>query len=393
MKFKDLNIIPSILQALENENYAEPTPIQEQAIPPILAGRDILGCAQTGTGKTAAFAVPTLQRLSKTNIAATRRIRSLILTPTRELAIQIYESFRVYGRNTGLRSAVIYGGVSQKPQEQALRCGLDILVATPGRLVDLMNQRLVDLSSVEILTLDEADRMLDMGMIQEVKRIIKKTPDKKQTLFFSATMPPEITEMAGSMLADPVKIAITPERPTVEAIEQSVYFVNKENKRSLLLHLLKDPSIASALVFTRTKHGADRVMSELVKANIDANAIHGNKSQSARQLALKKFKNKQTRVLVATDIAARGLDIDELTHVINFDLPDVPETYIHRIGRTGRAGHSGISISFCDQEEKKITLKHRKTVQHKHYPGKQSSLSAHCFNGNAQIAHSQKQCA
>ena len=353
MKFKDLNIIPSILKALENENYKEPTPIQEQAIPPILAGRDLLGCAQTGTGKTAAFAVPTLQRLSKANTAAARPIRSLILTPTRELAIQIYESFRVYGRNTGLRAAVIYGGVSQKPQEQALKRGLDILVATPGRLADLMNQKLVDISQVEILTLDEADRMLDMGMIHEVKRIIAKTPDQKQTLFFSATMPPEIAEMSGSMLKNPVKIAVSPEKPTVEAIEQSVYFVNKENKRSLLLHLLKDPSIASALVFTRTKHGADRVMRDLLKANINANSIHGNKSQSARQLALKNFKNKQTRVLVATDIAARGLDIDELTHVINFDLPDVPETYIHRIGRTGRAGHNGISISFCDQEEKK----------------------------------------
>jgi ATP-dependent RNA helicase RhlE len=356
LKFKELNIIPAILHALENENYTEPTPIQIEAIPPILEGRDLLGCAQTGTGKTAAFAVPTLQRLLKTNTEATRRIRSLILTPTRELAIQIYESFRVYGRNTGLRAAVIYGGVSQKPQEQALRRGLDILVATPGRLVDLMNQRLVDLSFVEILTLDEADRMLDMGMIQDVKRIIAKTPVKKQTLFFSATMPPEISDMADSMLDHPVKIAITPEKPTLEAIEQSVYFVNKENKRNLLLHLLKDPAIESALVFTRTKHGADRVLRDLMKANINANAIHGNKSQSARQLALNNFKDKKTRVLVATDIAARGLDIDELTHVINYDLPDVPETYIHRIGRTGRAGHSGISISFCDEDEKKLLV-------------------------------------
>jgi ATP-dependent RNA helicase RhlE len=352
MDFKDLKIIPPILRALENENYTSPTPIQEQAIPSILAGRDLLGCAQTGTGKTAAFAVPTLQRLSGA-AAAPRCIRSLILTPTRELAIQIYENFRAYGRFTRLRTCVVYGGVSQRPQEAELKKGADILIATPGRLGDLMQQRLVDIGRVEILTLDEADRMLDMGFIHDVKRIIAKTPKQKQTLFFSATMPPEIEALSKSMLTDPMKITIAPESPAVDTVEQSVYFVEKPNKRNLLLYLLKDPSIESALVFTRTKHGADRVARELVKGKIRAQAIHGDKSQNSRQRALKDFKNKATRVLVATDIAARGLDIDELSHVINFDLPDVPETYIHRIGRTGRAGHSGISISFCDQEEKK----------------------------------------
>ncbi len=355
MTFKELGIIPSILKALENENYTIPTPIQEQAIPPILSKRDLLGCAQTGTGKTAAFAVPTLQLLNGTP-AGPKKIRSLVLTPTRELAIQIYESFCAYGRYTGLRTCVVYGGVSQKPQEQALRRGVDILIATPGRLADLMQQKLVDLQYVEILTLDEADRMLDMGFIHDVKKIIARTPAKKQTLFFSATMPPEIIALTESMLADPVRVSITPQSPTVDAIEQSVYFVDKTNKRNLLLYLLKDPSITSALVFTRTKHGAERVARELAKGKINAQAIHGDKSQGARQRALKDFKNKITRVLVATDIAARGLDIDELSHVINFDLPDVPETYIHRIGRTGRAGHSGISISFCDFEEKKSLL-------------------------------------
>ncbi len=354
MQFKDLNIIPPILKALDNENYQEPTPIQEQAIPPILAGRDILGCAQTGTGKTAAFAVPILQLLSMQNADrnAHRHIRSLILTPTRELALQISESFQAYGLHVDLRCCVIFGGVSQKPQEQMLRNGVDILVATPGRLDDLMNQGLIDLKNIKILVLDEADRMLDMGFIHDVKKIIAKTPLKKQTLLFSATMPPEISQMANTMLVDPLKIAVTPASSTVDAIEQFVYFVDKENKRNLLLHLLKDKTIASALVFTRTKHGADRVERELRNAHISAQAIHGNKSQNARQLALSNFKSKQTRVLVATDIAARGIDIDELSHVINFDLPNIPETYVHRIGRTGRAGLGGIAISFCDFEEK-----------------------------------------
>jgi ATP-dependent RNA helicase RhlE len=358
MTFKDLNIIPAILKALENEHYTLPTPIQEQAIPPVLAGRDLLGVAQTGTGKTAAFAVPTLQRLNsstqfRSSRGPSRHIRSLILTPTRELALQIYESFCTYGQYTNLRSCVVFGGVSQRPQEEALRRGVDILVATPGRLNDLMNQGLIDIGQIEILTLDEADRMLDMGFIHDVKKIIAQTPEKKQTLFFSATIPPEIIAMSRSMLINPVKVSITPESPTVDKISQSVYFVDKVNKRHLLLHLLKDPSITSALVFTRTKHGADRVVRELVKGNIHSLAIHGNKSQNARQNALDNFKNNSIRVLVATDIAARGLDIDELSHVINYDLPEIPESYIHRIGRTGRAGHGGTAISFCDFEEKK----------------------------------------
>ena len=354
MQFKELNIIPPILKALEKQNYSVPTAIQEQAIPPILSGSDLLGCAQTGTGKTAAFAVPTLQLLSKRSgpQSAQRKIRALILTPTRELGIQIYESFRAYGQYTGLRSGVIFGGVSQKPQELMLQKGIDILVATPGRLCDLMNQKLIDLQFVEIFVLDEADRMLDMGFIHDVKKVIAKMPAKRQTLLFSATIPPEISDMANSMLIHPVKISVTPSAPAVEVIQQNVYFVDKENKRKLLLHILEDKSIAQVLVFTRTKHGADRVVRELTRAKISAQAIHGDKSQNSRQLALNNFKNRATRVLVATDIAARGIDIDELPLVVNFDLPNTPETYVHRIGRTGRAGLSGTAISFCDFDEK-----------------------------------------
>ena len=354
MEFKQLSILPPILRALEQARYSVPTPIQQKAIPPALAGKDLLGCAQTGTGKTAAFAVPILQRLSAVGTVRQipRPIRSLVLTPTRELALQIFESFRTYGQYTGLNTAVIFGGVPQRPQEMALRRGVDILVATPGRLNDLINQGIIDLRRVEILTLDEADRMLDMGFIQDVRKIISKIPAKRQTLFFSATMPPEIAALSSDMLTDPVQVAVTPVSSTVDAIAQSVYFVDKVSKRNLLVHLLKDPAIQSALVFTRTKHGADRVVRELTSAGVDAQAIHGDKSQASRQQALRDFKCRKTRVLVATDIAARGLDIEELSHVINFDLPDVPETYVHRIGRTGRAGHSGIAISFCDIEEK-----------------------------------------
>jgi ATP-dependent RNA helicase RhlE len=354
MEFTQLSIHPAILKALAQERYITPTPIQTKAIPPALSGRDLLGCAQTGTGKTAAFAVPILQRLHAHPSPAIgyRPIRSLILTPTRELAVQIYESFLAYGRYTGLRAAVVFGGVSQVPQEQSLRRGVDILVATPGRLNDLIGQGLVNLNRVEILTLDEADRMLDMGFIHDVKKILQRTPDQKQTLFFSATMPPEISELSASLLRDPVRVDVAPETKTVDLIAQSVYFVDKVNKRSLLLHLLKGNVIQSALVFTRTKHGADRVERELINGGINAQAIHGDKSQASRQQALNNFKTKSTRVLVATDIAARGIDIDDLSHVINFDMPDVPETYIHRIGRTGRAGHTGIAISFCDIEEK-----------------------------------------
>ena len=354
MQFKELNIISPILKALEGENYRQPTPIQEQAIPPILNGRDFLGCAQTGTGKTAAFAVPTLQLLCKETGTPTvkRKIRSLILTPTRELGAQIYESVRTYGRYTNLRCGVIFGGVSQKPQELMLQKGVDILVATPGRLNDLMNQKLVDLQSVKIFILDEADRMLDMGFIHDVKKIIAKMPSKKQTLLFSATIPPEISELADSLLVEPVKLAITPVSSAVEIIKQYIYFVDKGNKGKLLLDILKKDPVSSALVFTRTKHGADKVVRELTKAKVSAQAIHGNKSQNARQSALSNFKDRVTRVLVATDIAARGIDIDELPLVINFDLPNIPETYIHRIGRTGRAGLDGTAISFCDIEEK-----------------------------------------
>ena len=354
MEFQQLSIHPAILRALAQEHYVEPTPIQTKAIPPALSGRDLLGCAQTGTGKTAAFAVPILQRLGAAGLPQPgfRPIRSLILTPTRELALQIYESFCAYGRYTSLRAAVIFGGVAQGPQEQSLKRGIDILVATPGRLNDLIGQGLVDLRRVEILTLDEADRMLDMGFIHDVKRILQRTPRDKQTLLFSATMPREIAELSDSLLNDPVRVDVAPAAPMVDLICQSVYLVDKVNKRSLLLHLLRDRAIASALVFTRTKHGADRVVRELVRGGVNAQAIHGDKSQSSRQQALDGFKSKTLRVLVATDIAARGIDIDELSHVINFDLPDVPETYVHRIGRTGRAGHAGIALSFCDIEEK-----------------------------------------
>lgn len=356
MQFKDLNIHHNILSALEQEGYTEPTPIQEQAIPPVLQGRDLLGCAQTGTGKTAAFAVPTIQLLDgeKLNPAVKRKIRALVLTPTRELAVQIFDSFCTYGRNTTLRYCVIFGGVSQKPSEIQLRNGVDVLVATPGRLIDLINQGIVDLQYLKIFILDEADRMLDMGFINDVKRIIAKIPAVKQTLLFSATIPQEIAKMSSTLLRDPVRISVTPEQPTVEMIDQSLYFVDKGNKIKLLIHMLKGKTIDSALVFTRTKHGADRVVKELDKAGINAAAIHGNKSQNARQAALNNFKAKRTRVLVATDIAARGIDIDELSHVINYDLPEVPETYVHRIGRTGRAGLGGIAVSFCDIAEKAL---------------------------------------
>lgn len=353
MTFNDLNITPAILKALSKENYITPTPIQEQAIPAVLAGRDLLGCAQTGTGKTAAFAVPIIQLLSeqKSRSNMQRRIRSLILTPTRELALQISDNIEAYSQYTRLRCSAIVGGVSQKVQERSLSQGAEIIIATPGRLIDLMNQKCIDLQYVEILVLDEADRMLDMGFIHDVKKIIAKIPGKKQTLLFSATMPPEILKMVKSLLVNPVKVEIIPRSSTVNRIKQSVYLVDKGNKQNLLNHLLQDKSIISALVFTRTKHGADRVVRELTKVKIPAQAIHGNKSQGARQIALSNFKSGITRVLVATDIAARGIDIEELSHVINFNLPNIPETYVHRIGRTGRAGLSGIAISFCEMEE------------------------------------------
>ncbi|WP_276353243.1 DEAD/DEAH box helicase [Cohnella caldifontis] len=377
MTFQDLKLIPALLQALAKENYTAPTPIQEQAIPPALAGRDVLGVAQTGTGKTAAFSLPILQRLNEQPVPpkGRRPIRALILTPTRELAIQIFDNIRAYGRFMNLRSAVIVGGVSQKGQEESLEKGADILIATPGRLIDLLNQNIADLRRVQVLVLDEADRMLDMGFIHDVKRIIAKMPAKRQTLFFSATMPPEITQLADSLLHDPAKVEVTPVSSTVDRIDQSVYLVDKENKMKLLIHLLQDPAIESALVFTRTKHGADRVAKGLNRANIAAAAIHGDKSQNARQSALNNFKSGAVRVLAATDIAARGIDIEELSHVINFNLPNVPETYVHRIGRTGRAGLSGTAISFCDAEElaylkdiEKLTRKKVPVVQEHPWP-------------------------
>jgi ATP-dependent RNA helicase RhlE len=351
MAFKKLDLIDPILKALAAEGYSTPTPIQQQAIPLVLERRDLLGCAQTGTGKTAAFAIPILQILY-TQKQHRPGIKVLILTPTRELAIQIDESFAAYGKFTGISHTVIFGGVSQLHQTNALKRGVDVLIATPGRLLDLMNQGFIDLRHLEIFVLDEADRMLDMGFIHDVKKVIVRLPAKRQTLFFSATMPPEIQKLANVLLTDPAKVEVTPPSSTVDKIDQSLYYTNKTDKQHLLLHLLKDDDIVTALVFTRTKHGADKVVKFLHHANIKAAAIHGNKSQNARQNALSDFKNGNLRVLVATDIAARGIDIDQLTHVFNFDLPNVPETYVHRIGRTGRAGNTGISISFCDPEER-----------------------------------------
>ena len=354
MLFKELNIITPILEALKKEGYTEPTPIQEQAIPVILDKRDLIGLAQTGTGKTAAFAVPILQILQagSKDVKGMRAIKALILTPTRELAIQIGESFTAYGRYLGLRHTVIFGGVSQVMQTNALKAGVDILIATPGRLLDLMNQNYINLRHINLFVLDEADRMLDMGFSHDVKKVIAHLPEIRQTMLFSATMSPEISKLTGNILKNPVRVAVTPISSTVEAIDQTVYFVEKKDKKHLLVHLLKNRAVVSALVFTRTKHGADKVTRDLVKAGVLAEAIHGNKSQNARQRALGKFKNREIRVLVATDIAARGIDIEELSHVINYDLPNVPETYVHRIGRTGRAGLGGVALSFCDQEEK-----------------------------------------
>ncbi len=384
MTFNELNLTPAILKALSLENYTSPTPIQEEAIPAALAGRDVLGCAQTGTGKTAAFSLPIIQLLSQQPAVngGKRRIRSLILTPTRELALQIYENIQAYSKFTGIRSTAIVGGVSQKAQERALSQGADILIATPGRLIDLIAQKHVDLQYVQILVLDEADRMLDMGFIHDVKRIIAKMPSKKQTLFFSATMPSEISQLIKTLLVNPVKIEITPVSSTVDRIEQSVYLLQNGNKQNQLNRLLQDQSIVSALVFTRTKRGADRVTRDLAKINITAQAIHGNKSQNDRQNALRNFKSGATRVLVATDIAARGIDIDELSHVINFNLPNIPETYVHRIGRTGRAGMSGVAISLCEEEEipylkdiQKLIGKSIPEIKEHAYPMSKSTLA------------------
>jgi ATP-dependent RNA helicase RhlE len=352
MNFESLNIIEPILKSLKEEGYTIPTPIQVQAIPIILKGTDLIGCAQTGTGKTAAFAVPILQLLSADrSFDRKRKIRSLIVTPTRELAIQIEESFKTYGRYTNLTCTVVFGGVNQNSQTNLLRSGVDILVATPGRLLDLMNQGFISLKDIEIFVLDEADRMLDMGFIHDVRRIIAFLPERRQSLFFSATMPPEIVKLANTIVYKPVKVEVTPSASTVDIINQYVYFIDKGNKNAMLIDLLKDENIKTALVFTRTKYGADKVAKVLKRKNISAEAIHGDKAQNARQRALSGFKAQTTRVLVATDIAARGIDVDDLEFVINYEIPNISETYVHRIGRTGRAGANGTAISFCDAEE------------------------------------------
>ncbi len=336
------------MKALEKEGYEKPTPIQQQAIPPALEGKDLLGTAQTGTGKTAAFAIPILQNLTKKKSEGKPHIRALILTPTRELAIQIEESFHAYGHNLPLKTLVVFGGVKQGAQENALRKGVDILVATPGRLLDFINQRIISLKDLEIFVLDEADRMLDMGFVHDVKKIVKLIPEKRQTLFFSATFPKEINELSNTILNNPVKVAVAPISATADTIQQKVYFVEKDDKLDLLTHILQNDISGSVLVFARTKHGSDKIARKLQSHKISAEAIHGNKSQNARQNALANFKSGKTRVLVATDIAARGIDIDELKYVINFELSDVSETYVHRIGRSGRAGAEGVSISFVD---------------------------------------------
>jgi len=351
--FQTLGLIEPLLKAIQEEGYTTPTPIQAESIPIVLQGKDLLGCAQTGTGKTAAFTLPILQLLVKNKTGERRKkIRSLIVTPTRELAIQIGESFNAYGRHTGLNCTVIFGGVGQGPQVTALKNGVDVVIATPGRLLDLMNQGHLSIREVEIFVLDEADRMLDMGFVHDVKKLLAVLPKKRQSLFFSATMPPEIVSLANSILFHPLKVTVTPVSSTVDIIEQSVYFVDKVNKNSLLIEILKNTAIKTALVFTRTKHGADKVVNLLLKNNIKAEAIHGNKAQNARQRALTNFKAQTTRVLVATDIAARGIDVDELAFVVNYEIPNIPETYVHRIGRTGRAGANGTAISFCDAEER-----------------------------------------
>lgn len=368
MTFKDLEIIEPILKALSAEGYTHPTPIQEQSIPILLNRNDLLGCAQTGTGKTAAFAVPILQHLfldHKSTSNNQRKIRALIITPTRELAIQISDSFTAYGKFTGIKNTVIFGGVKQGQQTDALRRGVDVLVATPGRLLDLMNQGYISLKDVEYFVLDEADHMLDMGFIHDIKKIIAKLPSKRQSLFFSATMPADIVDLSRKILGNPQRVSVKPEQATAEKVEQAVYFVSKKSKPKLLVHLLETEARASTLIFSRTKHGADKIVRFLEKADISAAAIHGNKSQGARQRALGEFKSGETSVLVATDIAARGIDIDELSLVINYDLPNISETYVHRIGRTGRASASGIAISFCDAEERAFLRDIQKLIDQK----------------------------
>ncbi len=364
--FNTLNLIEPVLKAIDEQGYTVPTPIQLKAIPLILKGRDLLGCAQTGTGKTAAFAVPILQMMSaKRTFEKRRKVRGLILTPTRELAIQIEESFKSYGRHLGLKNKVIFGGVSQNAQVNALKSGVDIIIATPGRLLDLMGQGYISLKDIEYFVLDEADRMLDMGFIHDIKKVLAVLPKKRQSLFFSATMPPEIIKLAGTILVNPAEVSVTPVSSTVDTIDQYVYFVDRVNKNKLLVDILKDQKIRTALVFTRTKHGADKVVKVLQKMNVTAEAIHGNKAQNARQRALSNFKSQATRVLVATDIAARGIDVDNLEYVINYEMSNIAEMYVHRIGRTGRAGAKGTSFSFCDAEEKAYLKEVEKLISKK----------------------------
>jgi ATP-dependent RNA helicase RhlE len=351
--FESLGLTEPVLKALKAEGYAVPTPIQAKAVPHVLAGRDLFGCAQTGTGKTAAFALPLIERMmANPRERMARRCRVLVLAPTRELAGQIHESFRVYGSNAHLKSAVIYGGVGQRPQETAMSKGVDVLVATPGRLLDLVQQKFVDLRAVEFLVLDEADRMLDMGFIHDVRRIVGMLPRERQTLFFSATLPSEVRQLADSMLRDPLEVKTTPQSTPAETVAQSVFFLAQRQKRHLLVHLLSTEGMARVIVFTRTKHGADKLQRDLDKAGIRAAAIHGNKSQNQREKALAAFKSQHPPVLIATDIAARGIDVDNVSHVVNYELPHEPETYVHRIGRTGRAGMTGKAVSLCDHEER-----------------------------------------
>lgn len=367
MTFKDLELVEPILQALEKKGYTTPTPIQEQAIPILLKGKDLLGVAQTGTGKTAAFAIPIIQQilLDKNRGIRRRRLRSLVVTPTRELAIQIADNFTAYAANTNVNNTVIFGGVKQGRQVEALRKGVDVLVATPGRLLDLTGQGYITLKHVEYFVLDEADQMLDMGFIHDIRKLLAKLPEQRQSLFFSATMPPSIVRLSSQILGDYDKVTIEPEQTTAERVEQAVYFVKKRDKIKLLIHLIQTKTPDTVLVFSRTKHGADKIVKLLLRAEIEAAAIHGNKSQNARQRALGNFKSGNVQVLVATDIAARGIDVSGLELVVNYDLPNVPETYVHRIGRTGRAKASGTAISFCMGEEKPYLRDIQKLINQK----------------------------
>ncbi len=366
-RFEDLGLIQPLLKAVKEKNYTEPTSIQIKAIPLVLRGNDVLGCAQTGTGKTAAFAIPILQHLyhERRGKSDSRKIRSLVITPTRELAIQIAESFTNYGKFTGIHNTVIFGGVKQKAQTDALRQGVDVLVATPGRLLDLMDQGFIRLKDVEYFVLDEADRMLDMGFIHDIRKIIAKLPVKRQSLFFSATMPKNIVELSRKILRNPTKVEVSPEAPTVEIIQQYLYYTNRTNKKDLLFHILQNSDIKHVLLFSRTKHGCDRIVRNLKKQKIKAAAIHGNKTQNQRQKALAEFKAGEIRVLVATDIAARGIDINKLKYVINYDIPNISETYVHRIGRTGRAGEEGSAISICEPEENAYIKEIEKLIRRK----------------------------